>query len=516
MSSSSPTPDAEDIFKRTSNRWLINGRDELQQRNLKFDISALKQVAVNAVDGATSVVNFCELNDGRFNKMFSVTMDNGQSVVARLPYHNIMGRIEKTVESEVATMEFARTRLELPIPRVLRWCSRPEATNVSSAYIIMEEVKGSPVVEVWGNLSLHQKCEIMDEVIKMKRKMASFTFPGYGSIYFHKAIEDHCIPIDDTYVLGPGVSLSLNYQHRDKINVSRGPWTSTEKYLRTFVKAEKHWIKEHARPELLYGFQHYPDVVRDPAAHIELLERIEKLIPHITMERLPNLTRPILWHPEFSAADIMISDDALAGTTSQIVPLLNWQHCMVGPLYLQATPDEIYLDSFKPQPDTSSLDFNYYDMKLMGHYFERFSAEEELANCYYVMSNKTARLVQDIVHGTFELWNGKFMTTRNAMLEFEEVITEDGTSFPSPTSLEERSRYREEYKVWSELQRHYEFLCHEIGVNTNGQVIAEDYEKVCLVCKTFYDEWILSGRSEDDWPFDIPDTCDEALETTIT
>ncbi|KAF9007160.1 kinase-like domain-containing protein, partial [Cyathus striatus] len=325
-----------DIFKYASGRWFINEKHELQQRYLKFNIPALKKAAIDAVEGATSVVDFRKLVDGWSNKMLSLTMDNGKSVVARLPCR-IVGPIEQTVKSEVATMEFARTRLGLPVPRVLGWCSRPEATDVSSAYIIMEDVKGLPVHVVVDNLSFSQKCQVMDEIIEIQRKMASFTFSGYGSIYYCNDLKDNYIPIDDTFVLGPAVTPSLTYQNRDKIDISRGPWTSVEKYLQTVVNVEKRWIKEHARPEFLSSFQHFPGDVSDPAAHIELLERIEKLIPFITLECVPRLTKPILWHPQnFSCANIMISDDFLAGKTNQMVSLIDWQDSLVGPLYLQA------------------------------------------------------------------------------------------------------------------------------------------------------------------------------------
>ncbi|KAF9007169.1 hypothetical protein BDQ17DRAFT_262223 [Cyathus striatus] len=524
-SSSSRASEAVDehaIFKYTFGRCIINERDELQKRYVKFNIPALKKAAVDAVDGATSVVEFRRLMDARYNRMISLTMDNGQTVLAKLPYNNLVGPIEPIVESEVATTEFASTKLGLPVPRILGWCSRSEDTDVSSAYIIMEKVKGDPVVLVWEKLPFSQKCQATDEIIEIQRKMATFTsFPGYGSIYYRNYRKDTgYIPIDDTFVLGPAVTLPFTYEHRGKVDVTtRGPWTSIEKYLQSVINVEKHWIKEHAKPELLPSFQQYPDVICDPAAHIELLERIEKLIPCISLpQHVPRLARPILWHPEFSCGDIMISYDALTGKTSQMVSLIGWRNCLVGPLYLEVRSNAIYMNVLPGEHDANSSKFSDLPM-VAEHHLKRLATEEELEECLYAMSDKAMRLFQHIVYGTFQLWNEKFMETRNAMLELEELFTAEyiATSFSSPTSLEERSRYREEYKEWSKIQAGYELLCDKIGVNTEGWVEAVDYERTRLIHTSYHDEWISRGNSEDDWPFDVPESrpSDEAFKELL-
>ncbi|KAF8989695.1 hypothetical protein BDQ17DRAFT_1434297 [Cyathus striatus] len=485
-SSSMMSAEEEEYFYRnTSTRWFQNEKHELQQRYLKYNIPALKKAAVDAVEGAKSVVNFNKLEDAGFNKLVTITIDNGQDVVARLACSNV-GPVEQVVESEVATMEFACTRLGLPVPRVLGWCSKPEATDVSAAYIIMENVKGDPIFMVWDS---------------------------YGSIYYHDAIKDsHCIPIDDTYALGPALPLCMNNLKRDQIDVSRGPWTSVKQYLHTVFNVEKQWIEKHASPESLRGFQHSLEVERDPAAHIALVERIESLIPHLILKDSPDLITPILWHPEFSAGDIMISYDGLRGKSKQMVTLIDWQHSSVLPLYLQAKPTQIFLGErihYGPQHDKSPSD-NSGDSSLgvERYLIKCLKNEKELAASLFSMTNPIIVHFKTLVNRSYGMWEGSFMRVRKEMVELEDIWPKyfgNDTPFPSPTSPEQRKLYQQEYEEWSIVQKRHMQLCDKIGVTGYGWVRARDFELAYFIHNYLKNDWILSGKSESDWPFEGPD-----------
>ena len=78
---------------------------------------------------------------GGFNHLFSLTMDNGKGVVVRMPFKNAGPRTLLT-QSEVATTDFLRTKLELPIPKVLSWNASPN-NPVSCEYIVMEQCSGN-------------------------------------------------------------------------------------------------------------------------------------------------------------------------------------------------------------------------------------------------------------------------------------------------------------------------------------------------------------------------------------
>jgi len=58
------------------------------------------------------------------NRVFLLGFDTGAEAVARLPFP-VVDSPHLVTASEVAMMNFARTVLKIPVPRVLVWPSRP-------------------------------------------------------------------------------------------------------------------------------------------------------------------------------------------------------------------------------------------------------------------------------------------------------------------------------------------------------------------------------------------------------
>ncbi len=108
-------------------------------------------------------------------------MQDGQKVVAKIPNPNA-GPAEYTSASEVATMEYARTVLDLPVPKVLAW-SATSQNSVESEYIIMEEAKGVQLHEVWQKAELRAKGDIVHEIVEIEKKMLSVSFNMYVSYH---------------------------------------------------------------------------------------------------------------------------------------------------------------------------------------------------------------------------------------------------------------------------------------------------------------------------------------------
>ncbi|KAL9074930.1 MAG: hypothetical protein Q9157_004200 [Trypethelium eluteriae] len=61
------------------------------------------------------------------------------------------------------------------MPKVLAW-SATDQNPVDTEYIIMEEAKGSPLQEVWHDLQLRTKRDIIHEIIDVERKLLSVSF----------------------------------------------------------------------------------------------------------------------------------------------------------------------------------------------------------------------------------------------------------------------------------------------------------------------------------------------------
>ncbi len=88
----------------TSGHWLHRDTLQRQARHIDFDLSALLDQAVKACPGAQKVINY-EKQEGGFNKVFIIHMDNHVKVVARLPTR-VAGPPRLTINSEVATLSY--------------------------------------------------------------------------------------------------------------------------------------------------------------------------------------------------------------------------------------------------------------------------------------------------------------------------------------------------------------------------------------------------------------------------
>lgn len=72
-------------------------------------------------------------------------------------------------------MEYARSVLKLPVPKVLGW-SDTKDNLVESEYILMEEAKGSQLSSVWHGLPLKQKVHVIRGVVDVEAQMIRTPF----------------------------------------------------------------------------------------------------------------------------------------------------------------------------------------------------------------------------------------------------------------------------------------------------------------------------------------------------
>jgi len=172
--------DRDPLFYYTSGRWLWNEDEQLKARFRPFSVPGLKEAACRAV--RTEQCMSCEkIGEGNYNKAYRLVMGDGQKVIAKIPHPNA-GPSTLTTASEVATMEFARTILNLPVPKVLAW-SASDQNHVQTEYIIMEEARGSQLYESWQDVSLETKHEIIRQIVDIERKLLSLSFDKYGLGY---------------------------------------------------------------------------------------------------------------------------------------------------------------------------------------------------------------------------------------------------------------------------------------------------------------------------------------------
>ena len=95
---------AFDPYAYTQGRWLDRDTERRKARDIRFNFDALLDIAVKSSDGAREIVS-CEKKEGSFNRAFVISLDNGATVVARVP-NRLAGPPRLTVSSEVATLQY--------------------------------------------------------------------------------------------------------------------------------------------------------------------------------------------------------------------------------------------------------------------------------------------------------------------------------------------------------------------------------------------------------------------------
>lgn len=93
-------------FSYTSGRWLYDEEVQLRRRYIKLNVGALRNAAASTL--GSRCVDMSKLPEGLYNKVFSLVMEDGSEILARIPNPNA-GDPDYVVESEVATIEFVRS-----------------------------------------------------------------------------------------------------------------------------------------------------------------------------------------------------------------------------------------------------------------------------------------------------------------------------------------------------------------------------------------------------------------------
>lgn len=175
--------------------------------------------------GRNRCVNMSKLAEGGFNKIFLLTMDDGYEAIARIPMP-IAGTSGLTTASEVATMDYLRNHLHIPVPRVFWWDSRlDESNSVGAEYIVMEKIQGDTLGQRWLSLSTRELGEVIREIVEFESRLFSAAFPKFGSLYYTEHLEEklRVNEIEGKFCVGPLADNLFWKEERDQMTLDRGP-----------------------------------------------------------------------------------------------------------------------------------------------------------------------------------------------------------------------------------------------------------------------------------------------------
>ncbi|KKY20696.1 putative phosphotransferase family protein [Phaeomoniella chlamydospora] len=327
----------EDLYNYTTMRWLYNEAYELSRRHARFNVQGLIKKAVEVSGhGVTECIRVMKYREGEYNKVFLLTMDNGAEVVAKVPNLNA-GPAHYTTASEVATMNYLREVLDVPVPRVLAWSSN-SSNSVQSEFIIMEKAKGVILSDCWRDLARAAKNKIIEQIVNLQLSFSSRAFPAHGCLFFKEDVPAEKlsfsnVPSDPSqrYTIGPLVDPTLWEDGRNELNVHKGPWETLSSYAVDLGKNELEWVKSHAQPRMNYFYD--VRVPEQPSEALKTLGRYLSIVPYVTRitEETHYLQTRILSHRDLNSSNVFIDPD-----TNDITAIIDWQGSTIAPLSLQA------------------------------------------------------------------------------------------------------------------------------------------------------------------------------------
>lgn len=196
----------------------------MNERYVKFRPTELQRIADEAVQDYFP--HIAKLVEGGFNKVFLLRSKNGRELIARIPTP-VAGPPHYTTASEVATMDFLRTVLKLPVPEVLAYSTSSD-NPVGAEYILMERVEGESLASRWLSLTTDEVKDIMSQIADMERKIFDFHFPAYGSLYHKKDLDGETqIPLVEDFCIGPVSARQFWHGERSRTEIDRGPCRSS-------------------------------------------------------------------------------------------------------------------------------------------------------------------------------------------------------------------------------------------------------------------------------------------------
>lgn len=144
---------------------------------LPVDRKTLKEVVRHKM--GQEVVRIKFLSSGTFHKAFLVLLEEGEEVVMRIA-RRFMPRIK--TESEVATLEFIRTKTSVPIPEVYHYESNPY-NELEAEYIIMSKAEGIPLLKVHRAMDMEEKRQLLSNLASHMLALFKHRFNAIGSLY---------------------------------------------------------------------------------------------------------------------------------------------------------------------------------------------------------------------------------------------------------------------------------------------------------------------------------------------
>ncbi|GAT22169.1 phosphotransferase enzyme family protein [Aspergillus luchuensis] len=494
---SKPPLSGDVLFSYTSGRWLWDEAAQLRKRYQPFNVEELKKAAARSVD-AKHCVNLTKLPEGSYNKTFLLTMDNDVEVIAKVPNPYVSQQF--VTASEVATLDFLRNELGLPVPRVFAWSNKKDQP-VGVEYIIMEKAPGNELSKKWPTMDISDKVDIVSQLASIQATVASTDFSHYGSLFYKDDIEGGItIPgRADKFCIGPSCDLRFWEEERRFMDAFRGPWSSSEAYAMDIARREKEWISRFANPRHPADPLRQSDSQESPDCHIELLDKYLKVVPHLIPSDAGQ-NRSVLWHADLHSGNIFVKDN-------QIVSIVDWQGCSSLPIFHACRMPKFLrfqgslLFDLPPAtgltPEEKEDNLRRYQLtQLQRLYISKFRDIDD--DIFSAISFPQALTRQQLIDFSGYTWDDDGLFLFQEMMlrtwrEWMELTGQPQSSCPVAFTVDELASHAAEEKSWEGRRELFDAL----GIPTDGWVHLEDFEAKVETMRNLVSSIIDSADDKD-------------------
>ncbi|RAL14078.1 aminoglycoside phosphotransferase family protein [Aspergillus homomorphus CBS 101889] len=427
--------DYEDFFRYTSGRWLWDEEQQMRARYKVFNVAELQKAAAKA-PGSDRCDSMAKLAEGGYNKVFRLQMNDGKIVLARIPNPNA-GPPFYTIVSEVAAVQL------VPVPKVYDW-SATANNPVGSEYIIMEEVAGTQLDQVWKELTPDSKLAIMKEIVSIELRLSSISFSQYVPLLYMGASN-----FANDSVEGPVLAEITSDVPAELKEVVAEKFTIGSSLTGKFAKLKT-----------IEDAPNASTAQRSPEAHIQFLRKFLDVAPYL-VDVDKRFLRSFVWHGDLHSSNIFVDNNRIAS-------VIDWQSVWAGPLFLQAKPSplldysgEILLKrpaNFDDLDDERKAEIKQQIFKstlLQLYLIETEETNPDLAETFHLNHGKTRRLPLEYVGDT---WDDDIVSFREALINFERHWAELGIKGDCPihfTDAELRDHLRDS-EGWNVVQDFFE------------------------------------------------------------
>jgi hypothetical protein len=152
-------------------------RDEAPPLNLNYE--ALKHLVDHFLPGSHGAcIDITAMRRGGFHEIRVLHFDDGWSCIAR--FTREYESLEKT-ESELATIEYVRKNTTIPVPEIY-FVNYNENHVVGAAFVLMERMDGGPLGDIWDDLPLEHKLDVMRQLANVTGQLSEQKFEALGMI----------------------------------------------------------------------------------------------------------------------------------------------------------------------------------------------------------------------------------------------------------------------------------------------------------------------------------------------